>query len=140
MTRLQSIFDRILPGSIVARMTLILFVGILVAQGMGIWIWGQQLRAEERLRVSEVSVNMGARIGQTIQFFSRLPREYRHIVLDQLRDMGGTRFFVSINSQFIALKTVSETPTIESVRSTITESITTQMPVTEKLTIEFVRF
>jgi hypothetical protein len=80
MTRLQSIFDRFLPGSIVARMTLILFVGISVAQGMGIWIWGQQLRAEERFRISEVSVNMGARIGQTIQFFSRLPREYRHIV------------------------------------------------------------
>ena len=140
MTRLQSIFDRFLPGSIVARMTLILFVGISVAQGMGIWIWGQQLRTEERFRISEVSVNMGARIGQTIQFFSRLPREYRHIVLDQLRDMGGTRFFVSINSQFIPLKTVSETPTIESVRSTITESITTQMPITEKLTIDFVRF
>ncbi len=140
MTPLQLMFDRFLPGSIVARMTLILFVGISVAQGMGIWIWGQQLKAEESLRISEVSVNMGARIGQTIQFFSRLPREYRHIVLDQLRDMGGTRFFVSINSQFIALKTVSETPTIESVRSTIVESITTQVPVNEKPKIDFVRF
>ena len=85
------------------------FCGDIGSQGMGIWIWGQQLKAEERLRISEVSVNMGARIGQTIQFFSRLPREYRHIVLDQLRDMGGTRFFVSINSQSIPLKTVSET-------------------------------
>ena len=140
MTPLQLMFDRFLPGSIVARMTLILFVGISVAQGMGIWIWGQQLKAEESLRISEVSVNMGARIGQTIQFFSRLPREYRHIVLDQLRDMGGTRFFVSINSQFIPLKTVSETPTIESVRSTIVESITTQLPVNEKPKIDFVRF
>ena len=94
-------------------MTVILFLGILVAQGMGIWIWGQQLKTEERLRISEVSMNMGARIGQTIQFFSRLPREYRHIVLDQLRDMGGTRFFVSINSQLIPLASVPETQTIE---------------------------
>ena len=140
MTPLQSLLDRCLPGSIVARMTLILFVGILVAQGMGIWIWGQQLKAEERLRISEVSVNMGARIGQTIQFFSRLPREYRHIVLDQLRDMGGTRFFVSINSQSIPLKTVSETPAIEEVRETIAESIKTQTVVKEELEIDFVRF
>ena len=140
MTPLQSLLDRCLPGSIVARMTLILFVGILVAQGMGIWIWGQQLKAEERLRISEVSVNMGARIGQTIQFFSRLPREYRHIVLDQLRDMGGTRFFVSINSQSIPLKTVSETPAIEEVRETIAESIKTQTIVKEELEIDFVRF
>ena len=140
MTPLQSLLDRCLPGSIVARMTLILFAGILIAQGMGIWIWGEQLKAEERLRISEVSVNMGARIGQTIQFFSRLPREYRHIVLDQLRDMGGTRFFVSINSQSIPLKTVSETPAIEEVRETIAESIKTQTIVKEELEIDFVRF
>lgn len=140
MTNLQSFFDRILPQSIVSRMTVILFLGILVAQGMGIWIWGQQLKAEERLRVSEVATNMGARIGQTIQFFSRLPREYRHIVLDQLRDMGGTRFFVSINSQFISLQTVSETSTIGQVRALIDDSIRSQLQLSDEMSIDFVRF
>ena len=111
MTPLQRLFHRLLPGSIVARMTVILFLGILIAQGLGIWIWGQQLRNEERLRISEIAVNMGARMGQTIQFFSKLPREYRHVVLDQLRDMGGTRFFVSVNELKIDLTTVPETPT-----------------------------
>ena len=140
MKPLQSLFDQILPRTIVARMTLILFIGILFAQIMGIWIWGQQLKAEERLRISEVAVNMGARIGQTIQFFSRLPQEYRHIVLDQLRDMGGTRFFVSINSQYIPLTKVSETQTIAQVRVMIDESIRTQIKVTERPMISFVRF
>jgi signal transduction histidine kinase len=140
MKPLQSLFDQVLPRTIVARMTLILFIGILFAQIMGIWIWGQQLKAEERLRISEVAVNMGARIGQTIQFFSRLPHEYRHIVLDQLRDMGGTRFFVSINSQYIPLAKVSETQTIAQVRVMIDESIRTQIKVTEQPMISFVRF
>ena len=140
MKPLQSLFDQILPRTIVARMTLILFIGILFAQIMGIWIWGQQLKAEERLHISEVAVNMGARIGQTIQFFSRLPHEYRHIVLDQLRDMGGTRFFVSINSQYIPLAKVSETQTIAQVRVMIDESIRTQIKVTEQPMISFVRF
>ncbi len=140
MKPLQSSFDQILPRTIVARMTLILFIGILFAQIMGIWIWGQQLKAEERLRISEIAVNMGARIGQTIQFFSRLPHEYRHIVLDQLRDMGGTRFFVSINSQYIPLAKVSETQTIAQVRVMIDESIRTQIKVTEQPMISFVRF
>ena len=140
MKPLQSLFDQILPRTIVARMTLILFIGILFAQIMGIWIWGQQLKAEERLRISEVAVNMGARIGQTIQFFSRLPHEYRHIVLDQLRDMGGTRFFVSINSQYIPLTKVPETQTIAQVRVMIDESIRTQVKVTEQPMISFVRF
>ena len=120
-------------------MTLILFVGILVAQGMGIWIWGQQLKAEERLRISEVSVNMGARIGQTIQFFSRLPREYRHIVLDQLRDMGGTRFLYLLILNFIPLEAVSETSAIEEVRETIAESIKTRL-LQGRTKTDFVRF
>lgn len=140
MTRLQVIFDALLPRSIVARMTVILFVGILIAQGLGVWLWGQQLRNEERLRVSEIAVNMGARIGQTIQFFSKLPTEYRHVVLDQLRDMGGTRFFVSVNSQQIPLTVVQETPTIDRVRLLVHNAITSQFGTAELLQIQFVEF
>ena len=140
MTRLQAVFDALLPRSIVSRMTVILFVGILIAQGLGVWLWGQQLRDEERLRVSEIAVNMGARIGQTIQFFSKLPTEYRHVVLDQLRDMGGTRFFVSVNTQQIPLTVVKETPTIDRVRLLVRDAITSQFGAAEVLQIEFVEF
>lgn len=140
MTRLQTLFDKLLPRSIVARMTVILFIGILLAQGLGVWLWGQQLRDEERLRVSEVALNMGARIGQTIQFFSKLPTEYRHVVLDQLRDMGGTRFFVSVNTQQIPLTMVRETPTIDRVRGLIRDAITSQFGAAEVLQIAFVEF
>ncbi len=140
MTRLQAVFDALLPRSIVSRMTVILFVGILIAQGLGVWLWGQQLRDEERLRVSEIAVNMGARIGQTIQFFSKLPTEYRHVVLDQLRDMGGTRFFVSVNAQQIPLTVVKETPTIDRVRLLVRDAITSQFGAAEVLQIEFVEF
>ena len=47
MIRLQAVFDALLPRSIVSRMTVILFVGILIAQGLGVWLWGQQPRDEE---------------------------------------------------------------------------------------------
>lgn len=87
-------------------MTFILFIGILVAQSLGGILWSRQIQQSEVERLSIAAENMGARMGQTIQFFSRLPREYRHIVLDQLRDMGGTRFFVSINTHFIAVEKV----------------------------------
>src|SRR5210317_322222 len=141
MMHLQSIFDRILPQSIVARMTVILFLGILVAQGMGIWIWGQQLKTEERLRISEVSMNMGARIGQTIQFFSKLPREYRHIVLDQLRDMGGTRYFVSINSQKIHLETLPNSKLQQLVGERVKQNAARQLAYqSEDFAVEFVAF
>ena len=81
-----------------ARVTIVLFLGILIAQVFGTWLWVSQLKATEHNRLIDVSQTMGSRIGQTVQFFKKLPDQYRHIVLDQLRDMGGTRFFVSVNS------------------------------------------
>ena len=54
--------------------------------------------------------------------------------------MGGTRFFVSINSQYIPLTKVPETQTIAQVRVMIDESIRTQVKVTEQPMISFVRF
>ena len=100
--------DDLLPSSIVARMSLVLFTGILIAQILGTLLWTRQLEIAERDRLVEISHNMGARMGQTILFFSRLPHQYRHIVLDQLRDMGGTRFFVSVNPRYLALDTLSD--------------------------------
>ncbi|MBJ6889207.1 two-component sensor histidine kinase, partial [Vibrio cholerae] len=44
----------------------------------------------------------------TISFFQTLPAQYRHLVLNQLRNMGGTRFFVSLNDHDIAIDALPE--------------------------------
>ena len=100
--------DRLLPDSIVARMSVVLFAGILLAQALGAGLWAQQIKQSERQRLAEISTNLGSRIGQTAQFFTRLPNQYRPIVLVQLRDMGGTRYFVSVNAQLIVLDALEE--------------------------------
>jgi len=123
-----------------ARVTLVLFVGILIAQVFGTWLWVSQLKANEHNRLIEVSQTMGSRIGQTVQFFKKLPDQYRHIVLDQLRDMGGTRFFVSVNKQHIALQTIPQTEFSQLVREQMSSSIVAQMGQARGLDIQFVDF
>ena len=98
----------LIPKTVVARMTSVLFIGIVIAQILGALLWYEQLHSSERDRMVEVSESMGSRIGQTIAFFDTLPKQYRHVVLDQLRDMGGTRFFVSVNKQHIDLVPITE--------------------------------
>ena len=132
--------DRILPESIVARMTLILFAGILVAQALGTVLWTSQLKIEEQERLNDIASNMGARMGQTIQFFSRLPQRYRHIVLDQLRDMGGTRFFVSVNTRFIELETIAPGELIQQVHDKLKNALAAQLGKVDDLHLEFVDF
>ena len=58
-------------------MTSVLFIGILIAQILGTWLWVEQLRSSERDRLTEISQAMGARIGQTIGFFEQLPNSYK---------------------------------------------------------------
>lgn len=121
-------------------MTSVLFVGILVAQALGTWLWVEQFQSSERYRMIEVSESMGSRIGQTIAFFEKLPKQYRHMVLDQLRDMGGTRFFVSVNKQYIDLVPIEESEFSSLVRDNLQKSMAAQLGQIEDLDITFVNF
>ncbi len=121
-------------------MTSVLFVGIFLAQILGAWLWVGQLQTSERDRMVEISQGLGARIAQTVKFFEELPKEYRHIVLDQLRDMGGTRFFVSVNKRYIDLVPIQESQFSSLVRSNLNKSITAQIGQVDNMEIIFVDF
>ena len=130
----------LIPKTVVARMTSVLFIGIVIAQLLGAWLWVEQLQSSERDRMVEVSESMGARIGQTIAFFEELPMQYRHMVLDQLRDMGGTRFFVSVNKQHIDLVPIAETEFSVLVRENLQTSMFAQLGQIDDMEITFVSF
>ena len=89
--------------SLFSRILVALAAGVILAQVISATIWVTQWRADSEQRVREVSRHMAFRVSSTVQFFSSLPQAYRHVVLDQLRDMGGTRFFVTVNREFIEL-------------------------------------
>ena len=129
-----------MPKTVVARMTAVLFIGIVIVQLLGAWLWVEQLQSSERDRMIEVSQSMGSRIGQTIAFFEKLPKQYRHIVLDQLRDMGGTRFFVSVNKQHIDLIPIAESEFSLLVRDNLQRSMFAQLGQIDDMEITFVNF
>ena len=121
-------------------MTSVLFIGIVIVQLLGAWLWVEQLQSSERDRMIEVSESMGSRIGQTIAFFEKLPKQYRHVVLDQLRDMGGTRFFVSVNKQHIDLIPIAESEFSLLVRDNLQRSMFAQLGQIDDMEITFVNF
>ena len=130
----------LIPKTVVARMTSVLFIGIVIAQILGALLWYEQLHSSERDRMVEVSESMGSRIGQTIAFFDTLPKQYRHVVLDQLRDMGGTRFFVSVNKQHIDLVPIAESEFSVLVRDNLQKSMFAQIGQIDDMEITFVNF
>ncbi|NVK41368.1 MAG: HAMP domain-containing protein [Oceanospirillaceae bacterium] len=91
------------PRSVSGRILLVLGLGVLLAQIVSSAIWFTQFRADNERNVQEMSRHMAFRVASTVQFFTSLPTAYRHVVLDQLRDMGGTRFFVTFNREEIRI-------------------------------------
>ncbi|MCL7931148.1 ATP-binding protein [Halomonas llamarensis] len=104
-----------------------MIAGVLVAQGASYAIWTSQVRSSHLAQLDELSTNMAFSIASTMKFFRSLPVDYRHIVLDQLRNMGGTRFFVSVNERRLTIDDIGSGPekqvVVKNVRSVLTQQL-----------------
>lgn len=99
---------RLLPRTLRGRFVLIMIVGVLSAQLASYALWSAQSRSSQYEQLDELSNNLAYSIASTVRFFRSLPYEYRHIVLNQLRDMGGTRFFVSVNEKRVDIADIGD--------------------------------
>ncbi|MFP8967631.1 ATP-binding protein [Pokkaliibacter sp. CJK22405] len=98
--------SRWLPRTLRGRFVFLMLGGVLLAQLLSYVVWSSQVRASHLELVDRVSKSLSYNIASTARFFVSLPLEYRHLVLDQLRRMGGTRFFVSINDHQIPVSDI----------------------------------
>lgn len=62
----------------------------------------------------------------TLRFFRDLPPSYRPIVIEQLRTMGGTRFFV--NTQIIPVSALRHNALVDSVNQSVRDDLVSYLP------------
>ncbi|TDO06892.1 MULTISPECIES: TOBE domain-containing protein [Halomonas] len=136
--RLRRRLARSLPGTLRGRFVLIMVVGVLAAQLASYVIWTSQVRDSRLAQLEELSSNVAFSVASTMRFFRSLPREYRHIVLDQLRDMGGPRFFVSVNEKRLDVADIGEGPEKARVVETFRRILTEQLDI-DAVSVEFSR-
>ncbi|WP_271910071.1 ATP-binding protein [Vreelandella alkaliphila] len=127
-----------LPSSLRGRFVVIMITGVLVAQAASYALWTSQVRASQLEQLDELSSNMAFSIASTMRFFRSLPVDYRHIVLDQLRSMGGTRFFVSVNERRIHVEDIGSGPEKEVVVDNVRSILTQQLSI-DDVVVEFSR-
>lgn len=136
--RLLKRITRWLPASLRGRFVIIMIAGVLAAQGASYALWTSQVRSSHLAQLDELSTNMAFSIASTMRFFRSLPVEYRHIVLDQLRNMGGTRFFVSVNERRLAIDDIGSGPEKEVVVNNVRTVLTQQLNIDDVI-VEFSR-
>lgn len=90
--------------SLMARTLLLVAGSVLLAQVVVWGAWQIQWRSDANMALKEVANNMAMRVSSTIEYFNSLPTQYRHIVLDQLREVRGGSYFVTLNREFIKIE------------------------------------
>lgn len=94
---------RVLPASLLGRLSVVMVVGVLLTQLVGNLIWAAQLRAESKVATITAGQQLAHSASAAVRFILSLPQNYRPLIIQQFREMGGTRFFININRAAIDL-------------------------------------
>ena len=118
--------------------TLFLVAGSVLLAQLIVWsLWQIEWRAESKVALEEVSKNMALRVSSTVEYFHSLPTEYRHIVLDQLREVRGGTYFVTLNRELINIDSLPADRQKQLVITTFIETLKNNTSVTGDIQIVF---
>lgn len=131
------VYFKLLFQSLISRMLLLTMVSVIVAQSISSYFWVNQFTESEKKSVILNAEHLAEGAVSTIAFFKGLPLEYRHLVLEQLRGMGGSRFFVSLNSEQILINPIKDSELKEQVISAVRNVLSDSLPAGQSLQIEF---
>ncbi|MGO4469601.1 two-component sensor histidine kinase, partial [Pseudoduganella sp. RAF53_2] len=98
---------RFWPQSLLARLSLVMVAGLLLAQIVASVIWATQLRAKTEADVKSAAQYLGQGAASSIRFFKSLPPSYRSLLIQQFREMGGTRFYVALNRAEVTVREIA---------------------------------
>ncbi|MGF1750059.1 HAMP domain-containing sensor histidine kinase [Vibrio cionasavignyae] len=92
----------------VARITLSMLAVIIVAEIIAGIVWFTTTSTSKRDSAWQAMAAISAAAFETIDYFADLPVNYRYLVLEQLRNVGGTRFFISINNRSLSIPSLTQ--------------------------------
>ncbi|HGY9624239.1 TPA: ATP-binding protein [Pseudomonas putida] len=129
---------RLLPRSLLGRMLLLTLLVVLLAQGLSSLIWVSQLRASQLQGLQASARSLAHSMSASVSYFRSLPVAYRPMVLDQLRSMGGTRFFVSLNDKPLDMPMLPITPRKRAVIEVFEQVLHERLGQQMEILVEFV--
>lgn len=125
-----------LPDTLLGRMTWLMVIGVLSTQGLGNWLWTHQISAGVRQDSLLAAAHMATSASATVRYFRDLPSAYRVILIEQLRSMGGTRFFVNVNSSEVPVIPLRQKELADLVVSSVEHAMLENLPSLAQLRVQ----
>lgn len=128
-----------MPRSLLGRMLLLTLLAVLLAQTLSSVIWLAQLRATQMEGLITAARSLANSMAASASYFRSLPVAYRPLVLDQLRNMGGTRFVVTLNDRPLDMTTLELTPRKQAVLDMVGQVLREHLGNGPDISVRFVR-
>jgi len=112
-----------MPSSLAGRLSIVMVIGVLFTQMACNAFWSSQMRKESEIETKVSSQHLAHSAASTIRYFLGLPPKYRPLIIQQFREMGGTRFFVNMTSAPLVMKTIPSASLAELAKQQITLTI-----------------
>src|SRR5690606_3285025 len=129
---------RLVPRSLLGRMLFLTLLVVLLAQGLSSFIWVSQLRASQMEGLLASARSLAHSMSASVSYFRSLPLGYRPLVLDQLRSMGGTRVFVSLNGKPVDMQILPPTERKQAVLAEVDEVLRERLGNSADMSVNFV--
>lgn len=94
--------------SLYSRLLALMVLGLISAFSFSNYVWLYFLEGQRQQQGESMARDMAFSVGSTMEFIRAYPRDYRHLIINQLRDMGGSRFLVSVNDNFIPVEPIRD--------------------------------
>lgn len=132
-SRLQAL----LPKSLLGRLSLVMVCGVLLTQLVGSAIWSTQQRAKAEIETRIAAEHLARSAATAIRFFHSLPPNYRSVLIQQFREMGGTRFFVQSNPAYVTLPEIKDLTLLQSAARAVQQTLKTELPQAGEIRLAF---
>ena len=110
------------------RLALVMVAGVLVTQLAGNLIWASQLQAKADGDVRSAAQYLGHSASNAVRFFRSVPPNYRPLLIEQFRDMGGTRFFVNIGDSPVPVAEIAPSALTQAALATLEATLKADLP------------
>lgn len=129
---------RWLPQSLLGRLTLVIVLGVTATQLAANLIWARQLRVQAEADAATAAQHLGHSAANSIRFFRSVPTNYRPLLIQQFRDMGGTRFFVNVSAAPVAVQPIAPHALAERALAALRSTLQADLPFLHETRLAFV--
>ncbi|MBY0573732.1 MAG: hypothetical protein K2P84_08635 [Undibacterium sp.] len=134
---MRSYLWQLLPRSLLGRLSLVMVVGVLVTQVVGSLFWAAQSHAKSEAESKLAAQYIAHSASASIRFFRELPPNYRKLLIQQFREMGGTRFLVNLNHAVVPVQKIPVQTLVKTVLTTVEATLKTDFPPSQKFELAF---